>query len=162
MADEDSTTPTPASPRPVVDLSFERMFCGIHGEPFRERWPRGALIFQLAALKHVLGTQEFWDENDQRFGGKSSPDAEIPHAQIEQLLDIQPLCCRLDKAKLLELYEYQHASGGIGIKSFCFAPACGAFALGAPFLQAVPGGGRQRIGHVCFRCIAFRVTPRGD
>lgn len=141
--------------RPLIDLSQRRMFCSIHGEPFREQWPRGALIFQCKALEVIFKDSSFWDEIEARFG----PAKPVPASSIEAVLDSRPVCCRLGGDRLLETYEWQYANKGIGTQGFCQAPRCGRFAPGAPMLFKPPGRDAQRTPHVCFQCVAMYIVP---
>ena len=142
---------------PVIELSFDRMFCAIHGEPFREQWPRDAVIFQLRAIEFLLHDEPTRTEAAQLAGLATGtpPDPKM----IEAVLDKRPACCRLGGERLLEVYEFQHANKGIGAKGFC--PNCGRFALGAPYRNNTPSG-VQRLPHVCFRCVAMFIVPRNS
>lgn len=149
------------SAQPFIELTFERMFCGIHGEPFREQWPRGAVIFQLKAFTILVEDATFWEELERRFGLDVDASDEQRHERMGKMFDVRPLCCRLGD-KLVDVYVWQYENKGIGVPGFCCNPHCGSFALGAPFKQKLPDGRVDRIPHICFRCVAFNIAPRAN
>jgi hypothetical protein len=158
MADE---ARPPIDPSQFVEMTFTRMFCPVHGEPFREQWPRGAALFQLPAIAHIFGLQDFWAELDRRFPGEAS-EAEF-RSRVGVMFDLKPVCCRLGPAKLLEFYVWQHEQGGIGRRGFCCSPHCnGTLAFGTAFKQALPNGRVEIVPHICFRCVAHYVIPRAN
>lgn len=130
------------------------MFCAIHGEPFREEWPRGGMLFQLKAIEALFAMDALWEEIRAHTGRDPGPSSK---EEIEAALDRKPVCCRLSGDTLLETYRWQHAQGGIGRKGFC--SGCGAFGLGASYRFVHSGGAIKTLPHVCFACVAKRIVP---
>lgn len=136
-----------------AELGFSRMFCALHGEPFRAEWPKGAIIFQLTGLREVL------DENAEELASlmlpTDEPDAAGPRS-VERLLDRKPMCCRLKRERLVELYT----GAAIGRKARCVA--CHKKQLGTSLLTRPDPRSSETvvIPHVCFRCLAFRAVDQ--
>lgn len=133
----------PAHPeRPMIMLEHAQVWCPRHGEPFRTKWPQGALIFQVRGFTEVA-TQEFAIEID-RLG--------LTFEQgVEHLLSSVPICCRLPTDKLLALY----AEAGIGEERTC--DVCGERALGAPYRVRLDDGVHE-LAHACFSCVCTRMV----
>lgn len=74
---------------PTVNLTFERVLCPRHGEPYRVTWPSGYPVFSLLAFEEILKLPSV----QQGCAGDVKA--------IESLLDETPICCRLPGKRLL-------------------------------------------------------------
>ena len=126
-----------------IELSHERIFCPRHGEPFRERWPKGAPIVMLELFQAVLESKE---ARQKRFEGKIK-DNDALAAMVGELLDEEPACCRVSLAELKAAY----VASDIGIVMQCVV--CVQAALGTPYATST-----QKFAHVCFDCILHRMV----
>lgn len=134
--------------QPFAELSFNRMFCSLHGEPFREQWPRGAILFQLKGLQAVL--EKDGDDLKGLVAIVKAP--EDPNTRgLELLLDRKPVCCRLPRDRLLALYT----ETGIGKKARCVS--CHRKQLGTSLRSRQSDESVITIPHVCFSCLVFRA-----
>ena len=73
-------------------VTFDQVLCQRHGQPFREKWPKGYTIFAHKAMRTLLES-----------GLSISSDP--------------PLCCRMSEPQLLEAY----AESRIGVSRKCVA-----------------------------------------
>jgi len=78
--------------RPTIDMTFPRVLCSRHGEPFRERWPSGYAGWCLMGFERLLLDKSFAEETH----GEQS--------EIGPALDKSPICCRLGNAVVRELF----------------------------------------------------------
>lgn len=123
-------------------ITRERVLCPVHGEPFREKWPIGFPTFSVKAFQKFTAIAGVWDEA-RRLGGFAA-DAEMPIKALEPVLDVRPVCCRVSKSALVELY----VASGIGVDKRC--KVCGRKRLGTPVSTSNMG----YLKHICFTCIA--------
>ena len=117
-----------------IELTFDRVACQLHGEPFRATWPNGWPVFAVFLLKHLVNTGF----------------AHAPVPDVEAKLDELPACCRVPDDVLLEAYAHS------GIGSLLCCTNCETIALGAPFSFA-KGGREVTLDHLCFDCVVHAV-----
>ena len=141
MSDVPPPTPPFDPARAHLEISLARAVCVVHGEVFRETWPKGYPVFVLAAFERVVGQEGF-----QAMSG-----GEV--AKIHELLDQRPLCCRLSPETLLATY----VECGVGVVSRCIG--CRDNRMGTPYRLREPSGRLRRLSHVCFRCVVHAIRP---
>ena len=129
---------------PQIELTPERCFCALHGEPYRADWPSGAPIAMIRLFEVVLESREI---RRRRFAGELVDDDALT-AMVAEVLDETPACCRISPATLRSIY----VDSGVGVKASC--EACGKLELGTPFRTA-----QGQFGHVCFDCVLFEMVP---
>ena len=127
--------------RPQVNLTFERMLCARHGEPFRAQWPKGYPIFMVHAFQAVASKPEV----------AAAVEGDI--TGLERLLDEKPACERLTRDELLALY----GDAGIGKVAECVN--CKRAALGTPYSTSGPAGRVTAAQHICFECVLDWMRP---
>ena len=122
--------------------------CAQHGEPFRDEWPKGALLFMVYGFQKLMeipATQEVCNDEDKL----------IFKAKLEAYLDNKPLCCRLDSLVLLGLYAQIHEEIGLWKHAKC--QNCGTMQLGSTYqVLAEKRWGKSKVikyHHICFNCI---------
>lgn len=125
------------SEKPSINLEIRRVVCAVHGEPFREQWPKGYIPFLLFAIDAVMAQEGFV-----AYAGREVE-------KIDAMLDVKPLCCRLSPEKRLQAFV-QCELGKIGTCAFCRKVA-----KGTPY-HFMSESGPQRASHVCFSCVANR------
>lgn len=127
-------------PRPSIELTIGRVCCPLHGEVFREEWPKGWMPFSLTLLQAALGSETLADEAEQSEGW------------LNAALDRLPLCERVDAAVL----EQAYVDCGLGRVSSC--ENCRREAQGVVMRVLEPGAKvPRRLDHVCFECITTRL-----
>lgn len=133
-----------------LEMTFERLFCSRHGEPFRADWPKGYAAAFVAMMEMM-----FKDEGVLKAAAAKGVD-EDGNAKVELLpavLDELPLCCRLGNRKLLQVYLQAHKTAGLGAKTRC--EVCGRLRQpGTKYTTA-----SESVGHVCFACVLTRMKP---
>lgn len=129
-------------PHPKIALTIERVCCPLHGEPFREEWPRGYMPFALTLLQAVLARPAFVDECE-------------GHADwVDGALDATPLCERVTRDELLAAFT------GCGIGKGAVCDNCGVTREGVAMLLSEPGNAvPSHRDHVCFVCIVDQLRP---
>lgn len=116
-----------------IDLKQKHVFCAVHGEPFRDKWPTGYFIAMNVLLAWTLESPDFQQASNYSV------------ANIVSTLEVtKPMCCWVPNDKLLELY--QEPNLGIARKSFC--SKCGMVRLGT---RAKLSG--EHYPHLCFECV---------
>jgi hypothetical protein len=130
-------------PPNAISLEFERIWCARHGEPFRARWPFGAVTAATLLSQHLLHDDDFMSEAR----GRSDDQAGMPRA-IESLLDDEAACCRVPRMVLMHAY----VEAKIGNRAQC--RACRSKGLGTRYKTV-----RRNFRHVCFECVLDRMTP---
>jgi hypothetical protein len=128
--------------RPQVNLEMDRVVCGIHGEPFRAKWPEGYPTFAVEVFHAVAQTGVFSD---------------VGEFKINRMLKTKPLCCRLkeiDPAKLVELYTRT----SMAVTAVC--SRCALLKPGAPYKYNDPRSnyGHLTLTHLCFECVVYRLV----
>lgn len=120
-----------------IDLDHKRLFCSLHGEPYRENWPRGFAIAAVELARTVL---------DANLDVAGDPRA------VEALLDAKPACCRVGPARLRVVYE----TSAIGVNARC--KCCRRVGLGTVYKTQ-----ERRYEHLCFVCVTENIsaTPWG-
>jgi hypothetical protein len=121
----------PGAEPPDVIIDFERIFCRVHGEPFRAEWPKGYDIAYRMLFGEAVKTAEMLIATG---GDKLKLGAE---------LDRKPACCRVPHKALRAAY----ITAGVGFKAKC--KRCGKFAEGSRFMS----GEQVVYDHLCFGCI---------
>ena len=117
--------------RPEVSLALDMVFCRVHGEPFRPRWPKGYAIASIELLKAWISTQEETGKIE----------------DVNGILKERPLCCRVSRDVLYAAY----LASGVGKSRRC--DLCGKTRAGTKF-QAYDSQHAQRFfRHVCFVCV---------
>ncbi len=130
-----------------VVLKHERVFCLLHGEPFRARYPTGVPIFMVEGFRLVTTNESAWV--DARRIAAVPEGAEVPVKLLEAALDLRPICCRLTRVQLLDLY----LDTKVGTLHRC--RACNRKRLGTPYETQ-----QQKFSHLCFECVcSASATP---
>lgn len=143
--------------KPMIVMSFSRVFCALHGEPFRPTWPKGAIIMQLRLFEQTFGVKASKDMHDKLFAEarklcKLDDDAKIDIEHMHAVMDKKPLCCRVTPGQLEKLYE----ESGVGTRAKCVH--CHRKRLGTPYTTSnLP----EPLSHLCFNCLCtqVRATP---
>lgn len=126
-----------------IMMSTERAVCGLHALPFKDGWPRGALVFMVTAFSEATAIPGIWDEA--RRLGRFGPEVEtIPVKALERVFDVKPICCRLSRPNLVKAYE----ATKVGTMARC--KFCDRKGIGTPIETEQQG----KIKHVCFPCLA--------
>jgi len=152
------TTPKKPELTPeTANMTFDRMLCLRHGEPFKAEWPSGYPSFICVGFKKYTDS-----------GGMGKlPEDKVERARaMEVHFDLSPLCCRLGPDRLFDVYmEIQRDFNGPWKKKLCLK--CGRLQYGGPYRSSRTehGGGIVLTKHVCLSCVCFRtqrVTKRDD
>jgi len=130
-----------------VFISSKRMYCALHGEPFRERYPMGVPIFTVKAFQIVSGLDSFTKRVSELSG---KPIGELDPKLMAKALDEKPLCCWLSPDQLVGVYR----ECDIGVLAIC--NACGARRFGTRYITRA-----QTFKHLCFQCVSrASATPQ--
>jgi hypothetical protein len=79
------------SENPKITLTFTEMFCSIHGEPFREQWPKGVALAQLGMFNAALRDDRIIEACGRDENGKGDG------RQLNRVLrEFGPMCCFLE------------------------------------------------------------------
>lgn len=132
--------------KPSLEITPERVICSLHGEPFREQWPKGYSEMVVAAIDHVLDSDGFrGDAKNLCAEGVEKPGVR----EMTAALDLLPVCCRLTSDQLLKAYK----AAKIGRTKRC--KLCGKKREGTHFRTTT-----VEFRHVCFICVVGRLgTP---
>lgn len=122
-----------------INMSFERVFCARHGEPFMAQWPKGFPIAMVKLFQLITAIEDFWN---QKVEGESDK------AYVERVLDVQPACCRVTDEEMLKLYY----DSRIGKRKKC--KNCGNKATGTEY-QLSFGMETRTHSHICFNCVIY-------
>jgi hypothetical protein len=133
----------------ALSLTFERLLCAKHGEPFRPEWPRGYAHYAARYLGHIPIEQVKTEITAAGLYGKPIPD------QMGFLLDRKPLCCRLGNDKMLEIYDVLE----LGRLAFC--PVCHQNRRGGEVKIHNFWGRPKKYPHICFGCLATQTVFHG-
>jgi len=148
-------------PKDFLDCTHPRMFCPMHGEPFRESWPKGGMIFQLMAMKEVIGTPEWNREYDVLVPPplvKPDPPPPPNYRAMEKLLDKRPVCCRLPPDRLLAIMLEAMTTAKVGVSARCLH--CNRQRLGSPYRNFdLRTGTTRTIKHLCLHCVVYSIAP---
>ena len=117
-----------------VDLTFDRVVCPRHGEPFRDEWPNGFPTFSMLLFEDLSKNETFLEV--------VGHDTKL----ISAAFDRQPLCERVSKPTLMGAY----LASGIGKEAKC--SNCGEINYGTPYRTT-----GQHFKHLCFECIVYRL-----
>ena len=121
-----------------VDLTYERVLCPQHGEPFRTDWPDGFAEFSKVIFETLTKTEGFT-----LIGGSSR--------LIHEALERSPICERIEKHALLGAYHM----AGFGVVAEC--DVCEVESLGAPYQARVSAETVNFYSHLCFRCVVYSM-----
>lgn len=149
---EESTLPDEMNPEKTdaVVLKHSRLFCALHGEPFRSQWPKGFVIAMVKGFQMFTAIDGVWDEARRLHG--LGADIDLIPKHLEIVMDARPICCRIARTLLLELYK----ETGIGTMARC--KICGRKSLGTPYEATNLG----KLKHLCFDCVVTAsATPQG-
>ena len=119
-----------------IDLTYQRVACSQHAEPFRADWPVGFPEFALQLFDEV--TPMIAVETP------GTPDAA---ATIEAALDEIPLCERVSRTTLIRVY----IASGIGSDDVC--QICNQPEIGVQYSTRSANGEIKHWKHIGFRCI---------
>jgi hypothetical protein len=122
-----------------VELTFDRIVCARHGEPFRADWPTGFPTFSLALFEELTKDQQFAD-----VVGKHTN-------LIHEALDHQPMCERLPKLTLYGAY----LKSGLGTEDLC--EGCGKRGLGTEYRTKTGPSTTHTYRHLCFNCVVYQL-----
>ena len=111
--------PPPRDGRPAVDLSWERVCCPKHLTVFHRSWPAGYASFSILAFQAVAESAEFKKET------------RLDVAQVGPALDRVPLCCRVSRDALVDLYVRAHEASPFLRSLLC--ECCGMVYLGVDY-----------------------------
>ena len=124
-----------------ITFKLRQVVCMRHGEPFREQWPKGYMLFLLEAFDKILGPDGDLARRDKVWAGKPDDSHAMDVTHIESAFTRKPMCCWLTRDELLELY----IKSEIGKRKFC--AVCRELRLGTPITTAL-----RKYPHVCFEC----------
>lgn len=124
-----------------VELSFNRVVCARHGEPFRDTWPSFFPAFAMALFEELAKLPIF----EEVIGKRSQ--------LVAEALDHSPICERVDGYTLLGAY----IKSGLGHPDTC--GGCGLFGQGTPYMTQNADGQLFRYPHLCFDCVVFNLSP---
>lgn len=126
-----------------VDAKFkmEHLLCGRHGEPFRENWPLGYSSFFTIGFDRLLEKEEIQKECKGQL------------EDLDKLLEVKPLCCRLPSSELFTLYEDVNKMAKVWYVKLC--SNCARFRFGGPYRVGIPGG-IHWFKHLCMSCVIFK------
>lgn len=128
---------------PKVQLEVTDVICSLHGEPFREDWPKG---YGLASVKLFEEFAQLADVHAYT-GGKAE---KLPAAVAE----FGPLCCAVGRNIMKKVYLNS------GIEQFGKCRVCGAVEKGAAIRVREEDEVRM-IEHVCFNCVLDANAAQG-
>ncbi len=123
-----------------IVLDHKRASCPLHGEVFRAQWPKGLPIFMVKAFQLATGIDSVWAEARRIHGIPEGEDIDVK--KLEAVFDLKPICCRITRAQLLELY----IDARIGTLRRC--RVCNRKKLGVPYKTQ-----EQDFEHLCFECV---------
>lgn len=126
-----------------IVMTRERALCPVHGEVFRDEWPRGFPIFTLMAFQVVVAVDGLWEEARRR-AGITDPSAKVDQKALEAVFDARPICCRLPAPELARLL----AEARKGKRAWC--KVCGQKRAG----EAIQTSNMGRIPHICYQCVS--------
>lgn len=143
----------------VTNLSFDRVFCHIHSEPFTSQWPRGYPAWI------TLGFEEWSDSEDFHISclvGNEEATKEEKARIIEDALDGMPMCCRMGRDSIMKVWKkIANLGGGPWKKAFC--KSCKAFSLGTPYRHTDPKTKKYTVlKHLCMWCALTKIKPLKD
>jgi hypothetical protein len=133
-----------------LDLSFGRVFCSRHGEPFRHAWPQGFGLATILLFRKVTELPQTLADA-RRIAGVG-PDEEVEISVMERVLDEKPACCRLPPLAVLEVYLEIHRELGWGSVDRCVN--CKLVKSGTPYKTS-----HSEVDHLCFECVLFCMEP---
>lgn len=136
------------------------VICGRHGEVFKARWPLGYPIFSIMALERVLAQPDFGSAVTRLMEDPDVPDVTTLAAAVRYQLASIPLCCRLPKAELLDLYNEINTKEHIWPHRHC--DLCKRQRPGGPY-RRMPGknvSAYKNFKHVCLRCVCLGQDGR--
>lgn len=131
---------------PAIEMTVRRVSCPRHGEPFRDQWPKGWALFSVQLMQWVLDDPRTLKEARDLAG--VGAEEKVEPKWIEAVLDVRPACCRIGNTRLMRAYEESQ----VGHRARC--RVCKRKRLGTPY-QTI----RQRVEHVCFDCVLYRMEP---
>lgn len=138
-------------PTKMIELTRERALCPVHGEVFRDEWPRGFPIFMVTAFQAVTAIEGIWDEARRR-SGITDATAKLSPKTLEAVFDARPMCCRLPPRVLARLIEDARK----GRRGWC--RVCGEKRAG----EAIQTSNLGRIPHICYGCVSTAsASPQG-
>lgn len=149
-----------------LDLSPTRVMCARHGEPFRPEWPIGYPQFVAMSAQALMGDKGFVSHVTRALGTTPGDNPETI-AACHVLLDEAPVCCRLPRDILFEVYRQVQKSVSVWKVTTC--SLCGKSRAGAEYRRTVPGiradrknGGPLTVPwpHVCLRCVVYGQDGR--
>lgn len=125
--------------------------CALHGEPFRERWPKGMAQVVILVCDEVLQDPELWALADEIVAAR--PEIATPFDGIREALADVRVCCRVAKERLMRLY----IDAGIGRLRRCVI--CKQTRQGTPMRSLDP---KTRVvstlRQVCFYCTVYNAV----
>jgi hypothetical protein len=150
--------PPGTDPSRMIDMSNERMTCPVHGEPFREHWPKGYGVYCVWTLRALLNNPAFIADVE-RLGGDYGEDFKLG---VERALDELPACCRLGPVLLFSAYHAaQEATAVWRPSSLCVA--CGQRErLVCRYTYINDATKQTRTRAVCLECVATWPGQRRD
>jgi len=131
----------------TTELNTERCLCNLHGQPFRDKWPSGWVMWVTFGFKR-------YDE-DGGFLWLTEKDKIKRARLIEGHLDEKPLCCRLGQQRVYETYrQIQKQTGKPWKRAKC--QVCKRFQWGGRIKTNSKTMGPQNFKHLCLYCVVFR------
>jgi hypothetical protein len=120
-----------------IVLKHDRVFCPLHGEPFRAQYPKGVPIFTVKAFQTATGIEGVWSKAKE-LTGLAEPQVKA----LELVFDLKPICCWLSKGQLHALY----VEANIGTARRC--QVCNRKGLGTEYKTQ-----QRDYSHLCFGCV---------
>lgn len=134
-----------------INLSFPRVLCPRHGQPFQANWPHGFPAMVIKLFEQVASTEAFAQEwSALRTRTVESGPPEPDHLLVERALDRQPLCCRLTASQLVSTYREAHRLTPFAKRGRCVC--CGDWKLGTAYETNT-----EHFPHLCFHCVCFEL-----
>ena len=120
-----------------VELTFDRVVCSRHGEPFRSGWPSGFPTLSIAIFEDLTHRRGIRRDRWQAHGAH----------QCSSFI-ARPSVQRMAKATLLGAY----VQSDVGTSAVC--DVCDLEGLGTPYRTQ-----QQVYGHMCFECVIYGLAP---
>ena len=131
------------------DLQTGQVLCRHHAEPFLANWPLGYTVFAVEGMQRLSKDREF------RIATRGKLELWQP------ALDKKPICCRLSRKALLELYQYVQDQTKFCTVADCHM--CDKVVCETMVCRVLSMPSRVEMNmNVCFECFVFncRVTGR--
>lgn len=124
-------------------LDKELIACPLHRELFLQRWPDGFSLFTKLALEQWSALGELTELEE----------AADLQGTLRTLFAQKPLCCRLPKLDLRNIYYT--INDQIGLWRYGNCTTCNHNAIGGQFRSHPEIGVQTDLPHACFNCVVY-------